>query len=184
LKTLTCTEASTCEETSEGKSFRDYAETAAIGLGDRSEYKFTGDPECVGSRPADRIGTACMGITPLDLDGTGEVAAGWATLDSRKPFRDFVIACGRKGYPDVKASGKPECLTPTEPSWVIGGHRQDVTATCVSKSSSDRLGPLARASQMSQSPSSPGASLPMTMKSTAAGRHVASAQACRLAFRG
>ena len=62
-----------------------------------------------GPDPADRIGTACWDQA-LDLETEPEK---WrlfrATLDSRKPFRDFVhSSVGRNGSPIyVKASGKP-----------------------------------------------------------------------------
>src|SRR6202022_4862377 len=74
------------------------------------DYKFTLVTENVfGSRPTDRIGTACWDHA-LDLETEPEK---WrlirATLDSRKPFRDFVYcSAGRNGSPMyVKASGKP-----------------------------------------------------------------------------
>jgi C4-dicarboxylate-specific signal transduction histidine kinase len=62
-----------------------------------------------GSDPADRIGTACWDHA-LDLETEPEK---WrlvrATLDSHKPFRDFVYcSAGHNGSPVyVKASGKP-----------------------------------------------------------------------------
>jgi C4-dicarboxylate-specific signal transduction histidine kinase len=62
-----------------------------------------------GSDPAGRIGTVCWDHA-LDLESEPEK---WqllrATLDSRKPFRDFVYcSAGRNGSPMyVKASGKP-----------------------------------------------------------------------------
>jgi PAS domain S-box-containing protein len=95
---------------SEGK-FRDYAETASDWLWETGpDYKFTWFTEnAFGSDPADRIGTACWDHA-LDLETEPEKwQRVWATLDSRKPFRDFVYcATGGDGSPIyVKASGKP-----------------------------------------------------------------------------
>src|ERR1700720_1406822 len=95
---------------SEGK-FRDYAETASDWFWEIGpDYKFTLLTEnAFGSRSADRIGTACWDRA-LDLESEPEK---WrfvrATLDSRKPFRDFVYrGLGGNGSPMyVKASGKP-----------------------------------------------------------------------------
>jgi PAS domain S-box-containing protein len=95
---------------SEGK-FRDYAETASDWFWEVGpDYKFTLLTEnAFGSRPADRIGTACWEHA-LDLETEPEK---WrlmqATLDSRKPFRDFVYrGLGGNGSPMyVRASGKP-----------------------------------------------------------------------------
>jgi PAS domain S-box-containing protein len=95
---------------SEGK-FRDYAETASDWFWEIGpDYKFTLLTEnAFGSHSADRIGTACWNHA-LDLETEPEK---WrlvrATLDSRKPFRDFVYcSAGRNGSPMyVKASGKP-----------------------------------------------------------------------------
>ena len=95
---------------SEGK-FRDYAETASDWLWEIGpDYKFTLLTEnAFGSRPADRIGTACWDHA-LDLETEPEK---WrlvrATLDSRKPFRDFVYCSERgDGTPMyVKTSAKP-----------------------------------------------------------------------------
>src|SRR5580704_1158001 len=95
---------------SEGK-LRDYAETASDWFWEIGpDYKFTLLTEnAFGSGPADRIGTACWDRA-LDLETEPEK---WrfvrATLDSRKPFRDFVYrGLGGNGYPMyVKASGKP-----------------------------------------------------------------------------
>ena len=91
--------------------FRDYAETASDWFWEIGpDYKFTLLTEnAFGSDPADRIGTACWDHA-LDLETEPEK---WrlvrATLDSRKPFRDFVYcAAGGNGSPMyVKASGKP-----------------------------------------------------------------------------
>jgi signal transduction histidine kinase len=90
---------------------RDYAATASDWLWEIGpDYKFTLlTDNAFGSHPADRIGTACWDHA-LDLDIESEK---WrrlrATLDSRKPFRDFVYcsvgADGAAIY--VKASGKP-----------------------------------------------------------------------------
>ena len=91
--------------------FRDYAETASDWFWEIGpDYKFTQLTEnAFGSDPADRIGTACWDHA-LDLETEPEK---WrlvrATLDSRKPFRDFVYCCaGGNGSPMyVRASGKP-----------------------------------------------------------------------------
>jgi signal transduction histidine kinase len=90
---------------------RDYAATASDWLWEIGpDYKFTLlTDNAFGSHPADRIGTACWDHA-LDLDIESEK---WrrlrATLDSRKPFRDFVYcSVGADGAPIyVKASGKP-----------------------------------------------------------------------------
>ena len=95
---------------SEGK-FRDYAETASDWFWEIGpDYKFTLLTEnAFGSHAADRIGTACWEHA-LDFETEPEK---WrliqATLDSRKPFRDFVYCSARRnGSPMyVKASGKP-----------------------------------------------------------------------------
>ena len=91
--------------------FRDFAETASDWLWEIGpDYKFTLLTEnAFGSHPADRIGTACWDHA-LDLETEPEK---WrlmqATLDLRKPFRDFVYhgldGSGSPMY--VKASGKP-----------------------------------------------------------------------------
>jgi PAS domain S-box-containing protein len=90
---------------------RDYAETASDWFWEIDpDYKFTLLTEnAFGSDPADRIGAACWDHA-LDLEAEPEK---WrliqATLDSRKPFRDFVYCSARgDGSPMyVKASGKP-----------------------------------------------------------------------------
>jgi PAS domain S-box-containing protein len=95
---------------SEGK-FRDYAETTSDWFWEIGpDYKFTLLTEnAFGSDPAARIGTMCWDQT-LDLETEPEK---WrlvqATLDSRKPFRDFVYCTvGGNGSPMyVKASGRP-----------------------------------------------------------------------------
>ena len=110
---LDLTERKRAEEAlreSEAK-FHDYAETASDWLWEIGpDYKFTLLTEnAFGSDPADRIGTACWAHA-LDVETEPEK---WrlvlATLDSRKPFRDFVYcAAGGNGSPMyVKASGKP-----------------------------------------------------------------------------
>ena len=91
--------------------FRDYAETASDWLWEIGpDYKFSLLTEnAFGSDPADRIGTTCWDHA-LDLETE---PAKWrlvfATLDSRKPFRDFVYCSvdGRGAPMYVKASGKP-----------------------------------------------------------------------------
>jgi PAS domain S-box-containing protein len=108
IEELKCAEQALRE--SEGK-FRDYAETASDWFWEIGpDYKFTLLTEnAFGSRSADRIGTACWDRA-LDLETEPEK---WrfvrATLDSRKPFRDFVYrGLGGNGSPMyVKASGKP-----------------------------------------------------------------------------
>jgi hypothetical protein len=95
---------------SEGK-FRDYAETASDWFWEIGpDYKFTLLTEnAFGSHAADRIGTACWDHA-LDRETEPEKwRLVWATLVSRKPFRDFVYrgldGTGSPMY--VKASGKP-----------------------------------------------------------------------------
>jgi signal transduction histidine kinase len=91
--------------------FRDYAETASDWFWETGpDYKFTLLTEnAFGSGSADRIGTACWEHA-LDLEAEPEK---WrfiqATLDSRKPFRDFVYRSARRNDSPmyVKASGKP-----------------------------------------------------------------------------
>jgi len=95
---------------SEGK-FRDYAETASDWFWEIGpDYKFTLLTEnAFGSGSPNRIGTACWDHA-LDLETEPEK---WrllrATLDARKPFRDFVYrGLGDNGSAmDVKDSGKP-----------------------------------------------------------------------------
>jgi signal transduction histidine kinase len=91
--------------------FRDYAETASDWFWEIGpDYKFTLLTEnAFGSGAADRIGTACWDHA-LDLETEPEKwRLVWATLDSHKPFRDFVYcALGGNGSPTyVRASGKP-----------------------------------------------------------------------------
>ena len=91
--------------------FRDYAETASDWFWEIGpDYKFTQLTEnAFGSDPAERIGTVCSDHA-LDLETEPEKwRLLWATLDSRRPFRDFVYcSVGGNGSPMyVKASGKP-----------------------------------------------------------------------------
>jgi PAS domain S-box-containing protein len=91
--------------------FRDYAETASDWFWEiGSDYKFTLlTVNAFGSDPAGRIGTACWDHA-LDLETEPEKwRLLWATLESRKPFRDFVYCCvGVNSAPMcVKACGKP-----------------------------------------------------------------------------
>src|SRR5439155_9807423 len=72
--------------------FRDYAETASDWFWEIGpDYKFTMLTEnAFGSHAADRIGTTCWD-NALDLETEPEKwRLVWATLDARKPFRDFV----------------------------------------------------------------------------------------------
>jgi PAS domain S-box-containing protein len=108
LTELKCTEQALRE--SEAK-FRDYAETASDWLWEIGpDYKYTLLTEnAFGSNPAHRIGTTCWDHA-LDVETEPEKwRLVWETLDSHKPFRDFVFcAAGGSGAPMyVKASGKP-----------------------------------------------------------------------------
>jgi PAS domain S-box-containing protein len=90
---------------------RDYAETASDWFWEIGpDYKFTLLTEnAFGAPAADRLGTACWDHA-LDLETEPEK---WrlilATLDSRKPFRDFVYrGLSGNGSPIyVRAGGKP-----------------------------------------------------------------------------
>ncbi|HEY6834198.1 MAG TPA: PAS domain-containing protein [Pseudolabrys sp.] len=91
--------------------FRDYAETCSDWFWEFGpDYKFTLLTEnAFGSHAADRIGTACWDHA-LDLETEPEKwRLVWATLDARKPFRDFVYqGLSGNGSPMyVRASGKP-----------------------------------------------------------------------------
>ena len=91
--------------------FSDYAATASDWLWEIGpDYKFTLLTEnAFRSDPADRIGTVCWDHA-LDLETEPEKwRLVWATLDSRKPFRDFVYcSVDGSGSPMyVKVSGKP-----------------------------------------------------------------------------
>jgi PAS domain S-box-containing protein len=91
--------------------FRDYAETASDWFWEIGpDYKFTLLTEnAFGSNSAARIGTACWDHA-LDLETEPEKwRLVWETLDSRKPFRDFVYrGLSGNGSPMyVKVSGKP-----------------------------------------------------------------------------
>jgi PAS domain S-box-containing protein len=111
--------------------FRDYAETASDWLWETDpDHKFTLLTEkAFGSDPADRIGTTCSDYA-LDLE-TEPVK--WrlfrATLDARKPFRDFVYCSvgGNGSQMYVKKSGNPVFDTNGE---FVGyrGTATDVTA--------------------------------------------------------
>jgi len=126
---------------SEGK-FRDYAETAADWFWEIGpDYKFTLLTEnAFGSDPAARIGTACWDHA-LDLETEPEKwRLVWATLESRKPFRDFVYCSkGGNGLPMyVKASGKPMFDANGE----FRGYRgtgTDVTATMRAQEANEQL---------------------------------------------
>jgi PAS domain S-box-containing protein len=122
--------------------FRDYAETTSDWFWEIGpDYKFTLLTEnAFGSHPGDRIGTACWEHA-LDLETEPEKwRLVWATLDSRKPFRDFVYcSAGRNGLPMyVKASGKPVFDTNGE----FRGYRgtgTDVTALMRAQEEQERL---------------------------------------------
>jgi PAS domain S-box-containing protein len=91
--------------------FRDYAETASDWFWEIGpDYKFTLLTEnAFGSHAGDRIGTAFWDHA-VDLEAEPEKwRFVWATLDSRKPFRDFVYrGLSGNGSPMyVRASGKP-----------------------------------------------------------------------------
>jgi PAS domain S-box-containing protein len=90
---------------------RDYAETASDWFWEIGpDYKFTLLTEnAFGSDPADRIGTFCWDHA-LDFETEPEKwRLVWATLDSRKPFRDFVYCTvdGSGSPMYVRVSGKP-----------------------------------------------------------------------------
>ncbi len=108
IEELKCAEQALQE--SEAK-FRDFAESASDWFWEIGpDYKFTLLTEnAFGSNGADRIGTACWDHA-LDLETEAEKwRLVWATLESRKPFRDFVY-CSMGGNDSpmyVKASGKP-----------------------------------------------------------------------------
>jgi PAS domain S-box-containing protein len=108
IEELKCAEQALRE--SEAK-FRDYAETASDWFWEVGpDYKFTLLTEnAFGSDPAGRLGTAHWDRA-LDLETEPEK---WrtlqATLDARRPFRDFIYRSVRgDGSPMyVRASGKP-----------------------------------------------------------------------------
>jgi PAS domain S-box-containing protein len=121
---------------------RDYAETASDWFWETGpDYRFTLLTEnAFGSDRADRIGTACWEHA-LDLETEPEK---WrlirSTLDSRKPFRDFVYcSAGRNGSAlYVKASGKPVFDSNGE----FRGYRgtgTDVTALMCAQEEHERL---------------------------------------------
>jgi PAS domain S-box-containing protein len=139
IEELKCTEQALRE--SEGK-FRDYAETASDWFWEIGpDYKFTLlTKNAFGSDPARRIGTACWDHA-LDLESEPEKwRLVWASLESRKPFRDFVYcSMGGNGLPMyVKASGKPVF----DPSGEFHGYRgtgTDITATVRAQEEHERL---------------------------------------------
>jgi PAS domain S-box-containing protein len=108
IEELKCAEEALRE--SETK-FRDYAETASDWFWEIGpDYKFTLlTDNAFGADAVDRIGTTCWDHA-LDLETEPEKwRSVWATLDARRPFRDFVYcSADRNGSPIyVKASGKP-----------------------------------------------------------------------------
>jgi PAS domain-containing protein len=113
--------------------FRDYAEAASDWFWEIGpDYKFTITmltENAFGSHAADRIGTMCWDHA-LDLETEPEKwCLIWETLDSRKPFRDFVYCTvgGNGSLMYVRASGKPVFDANGE----FGGYRgtgADVTA--------------------------------------------------------
>jgi PAS domain S-box-containing protein len=124
------------------EKFRDYAETASDWFWEIGpNYKFTLLTEnAFGSNAADRIDAACWDRA-LDLETEPEKwRLLWATLESRKPFRDFVYcSMGGNGSPMyVKASGKPVFDANGE----FCGYRgtgADVTATVRAQEEHERL---------------------------------------------
>src|ERR1700741_145557 len=122
--------------------FRDYAESASDWFWEIGpDYKCTLlTQNAFGSNAADRIGTACWDHA-RDLEGEPEK---WrllrATLESRKPFRDFVY-CSVVGTDSPmygKASGKPVFDANGE----FRGYRgtaTDVTATMRAQQEHERL---------------------------------------------
>jgi PAS domain S-box-containing protein len=139
IEELKCAEQALRE--SEGK-FRDYTETASDWFWEIGpDYKFTLLPEIAfGADPADRLGTSCWDHA-LDLETEPEK---WrvvrATLDARRPFRDFVYRSVRSnGTPMyVKSSGKPVFDANGE----FSGYRgtgTDVTAIMRAQEENERL---------------------------------------------
>jgi signal transduction histidine kinase/putative methionine-R-sulfoxide reductase with GAF domain len=109
-RTLALAQANRDLRQSEAK-FRDYAETASDWFWEIGpDYKFTLLTEnAFGSGAADQIGTTCWDRA-LDLETEPEKwRLVWATLDARKPFRDFVYrSLSGSGSPMyVRLSGKP-----------------------------------------------------------------------------
>jgi PAS domain S-box-containing protein len=139
IEELKCAEQALRE--SEGR-FRDYAESASDWFWEIGpDYKFTMLTEnAFGSNATDRIGTACWDRA-LDLEtDPGKWRLLWATLESRKPFRDFVYcSIGGDGSPMyVKASGKPAF----DGNGEFRGYRgtsADVTATVHAQEEHERL---------------------------------------------
>jgi PAS domain S-box-containing protein len=139
IEELKCAEQALRE--SEAK-FRDYAESASDWLWEIGpDYKFTLLTEnAFGSNAADRIGKACWDRA-LDLETESKKwRLLWTTLESRKPFRDFVYSSmGGNGSPMyVKASGKPVF----DPNGEFRGYRgtgTDVTATMRAQEEHERL---------------------------------------------
>src|SRR5260370_30504915 len=107
------TERKRAEEALRGSEakFSDFAATASDWLWEiGTDYKFTLLTEnAFRSNPADRIGTLCWEHA-LDLETEPEKwRLVWATLDSRKPFHNFVYCSvdGTRSPMYVKVSGKP-----------------------------------------------------------------------------
>ena len=139
IEELKCAEQALRE--SEWK-FRDYAETASDWFWEIGpDYKFTLLTEnAFGSDPKRRIGTPCWDHA-LDVETEPEKwRLIWTTLESRRPFRDFVYcSMGGTGFPIyVKASGKPVF----DANGVFRGYRgtgTDVTATMRAQEAQERL---------------------------------------------
>jgi PAS domain S-box-containing protein len=109
-RTLALTRANCDLRESEAK-FRDYAEIASDWFWEIGpDYKYTLlTKNAFGSAAAERIGTTCWNHA-LDVETKPEKwRLVWATLDARKPFRDFLYRwlSGNGSPMYVRVSGKP-----------------------------------------------------------------------------
>ncbi len=123
--------------------FRDFAESASDWFWECGpDLKFTMLTEnAFGSDAAHRIGTACWDGA-LDLETDPEKwRLLWASLESRKPFRDFVYrSIGGNGSPIyVKASGKPVFDGKGRIPWLPRPPAADVTAAMRAQEEHERL---------------------------------------------